>query len=88
MSNTRKCCLSCPLFWGYTIDINLDNVECNEDIVKLITDSLHKVLTELNLVDLSLKLEDMIKTKKYHIHTDFGNVLLTPESDTIYVCNH
>ena len=40
MVNVRSCCLSCKLFWGYTIDIDLDDMNSNNDIVNVITKSL------------------------------------------------
>ena len=52
-----------PFILGLYYYYKFINVECNDDIVKLITDSLHKVLTELNLVELILKLENLVKKK-------------------------
>lgn len=88
MVNLRSCCLSCKLFWGYTITIDLDDMESNEDIVKVITKSLLGELTQLGLTELIETMDKKIKDNSFHIHRDFGNVLMTPDNEIIYVCDH
>lgn len=88
MVNLRKCSLSCKLFWGYSVDIDLDDIECNDDIVKIITKSLSEKFLELGLIDLTKIIDEKISENKFHIHKEFGDVLLSPKNEIIYVCDH
>jgi len=86
MSNIRKFILSCDLFGGYKIDINID--ECNDfdDIILLGINSLKKTLTKNNFEFLLDKLNKI----KYHIH-DFTFVDILMETDITmiyYICGH
>jgi len=76
------------LFWGYTIDIDLDDMNSNNDIVNVITKSLMEELLHLGLVELIEIMDTKIKDNSFHIHTEFGNVLMTPENEVIYICDH
>ena len=86
MVNMRKCVVSCNLFWGYTKNIDIDEFDNKEDIVITVINSLIEDLEKINLNELVLKLKDLRLNNKFHIHRDFGELLISEE--VIYVCNH
>lgn len=86
MVNLRQCTISCSTFWGYTKELDLDEYDNNEDIVITIVNSLLEELEKLNLDELVIKLKNLRYNNKYHIHREFGELLLT--DDVIYICNH
>lgn len=86
MVNIRKCVISCNLFWGYTKHLDIDEFDNNKDIVTTVINSLLEDLEKIKLDELVLKLKDYRINRKYHIHRDFGEILLS--DNIIYICNH
>lgn len=86
MSNIRKFSLSCKLFGGYTINVNI--YECNnlDDIILIVINSLRNILTQNNFESLINKLNHL----NYHIHEiTFVNILMdTNINQTYYICSH
>lgn len=83
----KKCTLSCDLFWGYSVFINIEEYNTKDSIVSYILKSLMNDLKTLNLVPLYEKLQIEINSNKFHIHESLYNILDKNE-DIIYVCNH
>jgi len=96
MVNTRKVTISCTYFWGFTRTIDLDKVNSCQEISHFIVHECRQWLTENNMLALVDMIDNIVKTKGYHIHgpdniteSDFFNtILLSPPEETIYVCSH
>lgn len=88
MVNFRKFTLSCKLFWGYSLEVDLDYFDTVDDIIKHVLENLKLELQKLNLVELNEILEK--EKNNFHIHNcnDIGFLLLSNETETIYICNH
>ena len=84
MPNIRTVEISCELFQGYQIRIDLDYINNNDDIVKKIVDELRFFLKECNLINLLERMGE----KKFHIHKEFGEILLSQPGEIIWVCSH
>lgn len=99
----RKVQLSCDLFWGYNVEIDLTNpgLQSKRDIINYILNSLRLELISKNMDILREKLDE--KYYHYHIHgmnndninndnmndDNFINILKRMPVDTvIYVCRH
>ena len=82
MPNKRTVEISCELFQGYQIKIDLDYVNNKADIVTSIVNELEYFLKECNLIVL---LERM-REKNFHIHKEFGDILT--DNEIIWVCSH
>jgi hypothetical protein len=89
MVNKRKITLSCKLFWGFAIFVDLDEINSNEEIVNIILQKLKIMLNRNNLLNLVDELNRMIIDQSFHIHdVTFKQILLSNSNDTIYVCSH
>lgn len=86
MSNIRKFSLSCDLFSGYKIDVNIDECDNIDDIILIVINSLRKILIQNNLGSLINKLNHL----NYHIHDiTFVNILMDSDINKIYyICSH
>jgi len=84
MPNQRTVEISCELFQGYQIQIDLDYVNNNDEIVQAIVCELQFFLKECNLNNLL----ERSREKKFHIHMEFGTILKNKPSETIWVCSH
>ena len=88
MVNFRIFTLSCKLFWGYSLNVDLDYFDSVSNIINHVLENLKLELQKLNLVELI----EILETEKnnFHIHNcdDIGILLLSKENDTIYICNH
>lgn len=92
----RKVQLSCDLFWGYNVEIDLTNPGFNNkrDVINYILNKLREELISKNMDVLREKLDE--KYYRYHIHdmnnldeNNFINSLKRSPRDTvIYVCRH
>ena len=85
MVNNRTFSISGSIFNRYETVINLDLVNSNNDIIKIV----------LNRVKEDIKnypglLEELVKDKKkFHIHDyKFGDILLSDPEKIFYVCSH
>lgn len=87
MVNKKTITLSCKYFWGFSRQIDIDEIDSNEEIINFILNELKLFLKENNLLNLIDILNDLIKNNKYHIHDfSFADILLSNE--IIYVCSH
>mgnify|MGYP004002949151 FL=1 len=96
MVNVRKLTISCKYFWGFTRDIDLDTVNSCHEMTNFIIHECRNWLTENNMLALVDILNNIVKTKGYHIHGPdniterefFNTILLTDSQETIYICSH
>lgn len=88
--NPRKVCISSPYFWGFTRELNIQNIHTREEIVNFILNELRIFLERENLQDLIERLDDRIRLQGFHIHGEFHieNLKQTPSNEVIYVCSH
>ena len=84
MSNQRTVEISCELFQGYQIQVDLDYINNKDDIVRGIVDELQFFLKECNLINLL----ERSREKKFHIHKEFGEILMSQPGEKIWVCSH
>jgi hypothetical protein len=79
--------ISDPIWWGYNIDINLDNYYNLDNIIEYILDNLNVTLRSLNLLPQAEFLEKV--KKDFHIHNyRFEDILTFKENETVYICRH
>jgi hypothetical protein len=87
MSNIRNFQISEKYLWGFTTQINLDEVDSIEQIIKIVLDRCKDFLKNNNMLGLVDHLA-MIR-KEFHIHEyEFGNILLSKPDEIFYVCCH
>jgi hypothetical protein len=86
----KRFCMSGSAFWGWHTDIDLDDMNGNEDIIRelkarmLIWIKNVELLTEQNdLYGLRRAVED----HKYHFHGMTFEELLLGEDSVIYICH-
>ena len=84
MPNYRTAEISCDLFQGYRVKIDLDYVNSNHEIVVFVIGDLQLSLKDKNLEILL----ERSREKKFHIHMGYGDILLSESTDTIWVCSH
>jgi len=89
MSNKRQFQFSCDLFWGYKINIDLDDCESIDDIIRIAIDNLSNFLNRNNLKVLQEKLQEL----HYHIHDySFVDILMSQptysDESQFYICSH
>ena len=86
MSNLRNFCLSCELFGGFKVRIDIDQCDNINSIIIRIKNSLKNILIENNLESLQNKLQNI----NYHIHDfSFVDILMDTDQNKIYyVCSH
>lgn len=88
MVNMRKIAISAPVFGGWVTDIDIDETDSLDDIVKVTIDKLTQWINKVtspfqDMYGLHAYLEGM----HFHVHSHtYAQVLLGPE-DTIYVCS-
>ena len=89
MVNYRKIIISCELFWGFTHFVDLDEIDSIQEIIDLTIIALKDFLKRNNLLNLVDKLNVLIKDKRFHVHdVTFEDVLLSDDTNTVYVCSH
>jgi hypothetical protein len=85
MVNLRKVSISDEIFSYFTIMLDLDEVNNNGDIIKIILNKLTNMLKKNNLETLLQKLSK----KKFHIHdVTFEQILLSEPNKEFWVCGH
>ena len=85
MVNNRTFSISGSIFNRYETVINLDLVNSNNDIIKIV---LNRVREDIKNYPGLLK-ELRVKKKKFHIHDyKFGDILLSDPEKILYVCSH
>lgn len=79
--------ISDPLWWGYNMNIDLDDYYNLDDIIEFVLNSLNGTLRSLNLL---LQAEFLERVKKeFHIHSySFEDILTFKESEIVYICRH
>lgn len=81
----RKLVASSELFSGFTVYIDITEVETLDDIVEYFKKKLKETLIKNNFENLVLRLNDT----KFHIHTfKIEDILVSSINDTFYVCDH
>ena len=84
MVNYRTFQLSDDLFWGFSIKLDLDEIESIEEVFVLMKVRLKNFLKKGNLEILVEKLDK----KVFHCST-LGKILVdTDENTIIYICSH
>ena len=79
--------ISDPIWWGYNMNIDLDDYYNLDDIIKFVLNSLNGTLRSLNLL---LQAEFLERVKKeFHIHSySFEDILTFKENEIVYICRH
>ena len=79
--------ISDPIWWGYNMNIDLDDYYNLDDIIEFVLNSLNGTLRSLNLL---LQAEFLERVKKeFHIHSySFEDILTFEQSETVYICRH
>ena len=89
MKNIKKFQFSCKIFWGFQVDIDVNDCNNLEDIIEFAIVSLDSFLLSNNLINLIEKR----RTIPYHIHTasfeelKTNNIKDDSEVDA-YICGH
>lgn len=79
--------ISDPIWWGYNINIDLDNYYNLDNIIEYVLDSLNGTLRSLNLLPQAEFLEKV--KKDFHIHSySFEDILTFKENEIVYICRH
>jgi len=83
--------ISSKLFWGFKVNLNINEFFSNEQIVNTVISMLRNILTTNNLIDLLESLDGGNNKQKmdFHIHDKSYVDILNSKSDEIfYVCCH
>ena len=88
--NPRKISISSSCLWGFTRELDIQNINTREEIVNFILKELRIFLEGENLQDLIERLNDRIRLQGFHIHGEFHleNLKQTRNNEVIYVCSH
>jgi hypothetical protein len=86
MANNRKVSVSgSKFFYQYETVINLDLVNSNNDIVKVVMNRIREDIKNYPGLLKQLKKEE----KYFHIHDiKFGDILISDPDKIVYVCGH
>ncbi len=85
MVNLRKFSISDEKFSGFTMNIDLDEINNIYDIIKIVIDELKMILKKHNLEILLIS----FKKKNFHIHDfNFEDILLSKSDKTFFLCSH
>jgi len=81
----RKLIASSALFSGFTISIDITQIETLDDICVYFKKKLKEILTKYNFENLIIKLNE----SNFHIHTHtIESVLTSEKNEIIYICDH
>ena len=79
------CEISCEFFGGFKTQIDLNYMDSKKDICEQVKRTLITTLQMNSLPALIDKAEKIT----FHIHDlEFGQILMMPENETIWICNH
>ena len=79
--------ISDPVWWGYNLDVELENFFNLQDIIDYVIDNLNATLRSLNLLPQAEFLEKV--RKDFHIHNyNFENILTLEKDEIVYICRH
>ena len=82
-ANIKKFVASSKLFFGFTVDINLNYCDNIQDNITIFTKELTNVLTKHNF---EVLLEELKKIN-FHIHSyTFEDILVSKPDQTFYIC--
>ena len=85
MVNYRTFEISDELFSGFRLKIDLDNIDCLDDIIAYFYQVLFNILTYYKLESLLAKLN----RKSFHIHDYImTDILLSDINHIFYICGH
>ena len=84
MVNIRSFQLSCKVFWGYRISVDLDLLDTTEEIVPYVKNSLDNYLRKVNLICLA---EDLAKME-FNSPSLESMLLSNSPNNIVYICNH
>lgn len=85
MVNNRTFQISDELFSGYSIQIDLDEIDNMKQIIDRIVNSLRNILKKNKLEILEIKLNK----KNFHIHdVTFEQILLSQPNEVFWICSH
>ena len=83
----KKFQISDPIWWGYNLEIELDDFFNLNDIIDFVLENLQATLTSLNLLPQAEMLQKV--KKEFHIHgLEFKDIIEKNDNDTIYICRH
>ena len=71
--NPTKICISSP-FWGFTRELNIQNINTREEIVNFILNELRTFLERENLQDLIERLNDRIRLQRFPYSFEFQRI--------------
>jgi hypothetical protein len=84
-SYSRLFIASSELFSGFTVRIQLTEVDSHEDIIRIFKENLGNVLEDNNLTNLV----ENLKHCRFHIHTNsIEDILTSKPEDIFYLCDH
>tara|TARA_B110000967_G_C18840161_1_gene538928 strand:- start:447 stop:710 length:264 start_codon:yes stop_codon:yes gene_type:complete len=79
------CEISCRLFGGFKVEIDLNYMDTIEQICEQVKSSLITILQANNLTALVEKANVI----NFHVHDlEFGTILLMNNDEKIWICNH
>lgn len=83
----RSFIASSELFSGFTVNINITQIETIDDIIKVFLSNLENVLESNKFINL---IEELKKNKNnFHIHTNsIEDILTSAPEDVFYICDH
>jgi len=83
----RSFIASSELFSGFTVNINITQIETIDDIIKVFLSNLENVLESNKFINL---IEELKKNKNnFHIHTNsIEDILTSKPEDVFYICDH
>jgi len=85
MVNNRTFSISGSVFGRYKTVINLDLVNSNNDIIKIVLNRIREDIKNYPGLLEELKKEE----KKFHIHDyKFGDILMSVSDAIFYICSH
>ena len=85
MVNNRTFSVSGSIFGLYETVINLDLVNSNNDIIKIVLNRIRGDMKNYPSLLKELKKEE----KKFHIHDyKFGDILMSVSDAIFYICSH
>ena len=85
MVNYRKFIISDDQFSGFSMVVDLDEVESLDDICSKMFDFIFKLLTKYNFIILLEKLNE----KNFHIHDyTFESMLMSDSEKEFFICSH
>ena len=84
--------ISSKFFWGYKVELDINEFISSQQIVTTVVSMLRNLLKTNNLIDLLESLDGTNNNKPkmhFHIHDkSFNDILNSPSDEIFYVCCH